>query len=140
MGNNAKLIHERENDCDFERDYLIKTGEIITLRLNDDLDEISFYDSDGDQLDGSFEFAESETNNYSYLVATMNSPMPKHGLGRAALEFFIDITGASLFARTNDGNVLNDGSNLTENAPEFVGKMINEGLLLDTQIEDIEEY
>lgn len=59
----------------------------------------------------------------------MYSPIPQSGLGRAALEFFIDMTGASIYCRPNDGIVRDDGSHLTEVAPGFVHKMQQEGLI-----------
>lgn len=62
------------------------------------------------------------------------------GLGRAALEFFKEYTGAEVFAREYDGQVRDDGSHLTEDAPGFVAKMIDEGILLDNSGDFNDDY
>jgi len=56
-------------------------------------------------------------------------PIKNVGLGRAALEFFIDATNSTIFCRSNDGIVRDDGSHLTEDATGFVDKMKEEGLI-----------
>lgn len=119
-------------DNEFERDYLIHNGRIITL-IYDEMDQsISFKENDktiGDE----FRFIDEDVDGYGngerFLLARMYSPEKKSGLGRAALEFFIDMTGASIYARPNDGIVLDDGSHLTGDAAIFVGKMQNYGLI-----------
>lgn len=70
----------------------------------------------------------------------MYVPIKEAGLGRAALEFFKDYTQADVFARENDGQVRDDGSRLTEDAPGFVAKMIDEGILLDNSDDFNDDY
>lgn len=115
-----------------ERDYQITGGRVITLKLEDDLSQMTFWEN-GKQLgrDQDFLFDDSESSNNSYLLARMYVPIKGAGLGRASLEFFKEYTEADVFARENDGQVRDDGSHLTEDAPGFVAKMIGEGLLLD---------
>ena len=121
------------NSREFERDYKVPSGQIITLKIDDDWREITFYDQSGTKLDGGFQFEDDEDEQQRYLLARMYAPFTRAGLGRAALEFFIDITGASVYARQIEDEP-DDGSHLTGDAPEFVDKMIKEGLLEDPNI------
>lgn len=123
-----------QNEREFERDYLLSNGTIITLVLEDDYSQITFKDSSGISLEGEFSFNENEDNG-RYLLERMYAPIKKQGIGRACLEFFIETTGAIVYTRPNDGNQLDDGSHLTEDAPGFVNQMQNEGL-----IEQDDEY
>lgn len=126
------------NDRDLERDYQINGSTLITLKLEDDFSEIKFYDSNGIELEGEFLFFDESENGESYLLGRMYAPssFKKSGLGRAALELFTEYTGANVYAREHDGQVRDDGSHLTGDAPIFVGQMIEEGLLLDTMCEE----
>lgn len=124
-------------DNELQRDYKIQDERVITLKLEEDYSQISFFDSAGEQLglDMDFVFTESETKNDMYLLSRMFVPIRNSGLGRAALEFFIDKTDATIYARSHDGLVRDDGSHLTEDAPAFVTKMQEEGLIQDENIE-----
>jgi hypothetical protein len=123
----AILIKSR----DFERDYQIYSSTLITLRLADDFSEITFYNSIEEKLDGEFIFIDEYEKGESYLLTRMYAPekFKGAGLGRAALEFFKEYTGANIYARENDGVDRDDGIHLTEDAPGFVARMISEGLL-----------
>jgi len=131
----ATLIKDNDN----ERDYQIPSGRIITL-VYDDMDySISFKEND-QPIGDEFRFIDESIDEDGcgdgerYLLARMFSPVPASGLGRAALEFFIDMTGATIYARSHDGIVRDDGSNLTGDAPIFVGKMQDEGLIEEYNI------
>lgn len=130
------------NDRELERDYQIYGKILITLKLEEDYSEITFYDSSDNKLDGEFGFIDESENGDNYLLGRMYAPaeFKESGLGRAALEFFKGYTGFDVYARTHDGIVRDDGSHLTEDAPGFVMKMINEGLLTDTMNDDDYEY
>lgn len=122
----AILIEERDQ----ERDYQISDGQIITIRLEDVWGEMSFWKGKTKIGDGDdFVFIEIEHLPNSYLLARMYVPIKNKGLGRAAIEFFKEIEGATIYCRPNDGRVRNDGSHLTEDALGFVAKMIQEGLI-----------
>lgn len=120
----AILIEERE----FERDYQIQDGRIITLKYDDIEDTITFSEN-GESIGDEFSFVDEHENGDRYLLARMYSPIPQSGLGRAALEFFIEMTDAIIYARQHDGIVRDDGSHLTGDAPIFVGKMQEAGLI-----------
>lgn len=78
--------------------YQIADGRIITLKIDDYSTEVTYHDSLGNQLgeDGEFVFVDEDpdSNCNSYLLARMYVPIKRSGLGRASLEFFIDLTGA----------------------------------------------
>jgi len=123
----AEFISE-EN---LKRKYKIKNGKIVILKIEDDFDEVTFWDEQNIQLgnDRDFLFIEDEYNENRYLLARMYVPIIQNGLGRAAIEFFTEHTDAVVYAREHDGNTRDDGSHLTGDAPMFVGKMQKEGLI-----------
>jgi hypothetical protein len=118
------------DDRDFERDYEISDGRIITL-IYDDLDDtIGFFEGDkylGDQ----FEFIDESEKEEKYLLARMFCPIPNSGLGREAINFFIEMKGddIEIYTRQNDGITRDDGSHLTGDAHGFILKMQKEGLI-----------
>jgi hypothetical protein len=131
----ANLINNR----DLERDYLIPNGRIITL-IYDEMDCSISFEENRKKIGDEFRFIDEDIDEDDYgsgeryLLARMYSPIKKSGLGRAAIEFFIDMTGAEIYTRPHDGIVRNDGSHLTEDAPFFVSKMQEEGLIESPQI------
>lgn len=126
----ATLISDRDN----ERDYRIHDGRIITL-VYDDWDYTIGFKENNLSIGDEFKFIDEDIdedgvgNGESYLLARMYSPIPKAGLGREVLKFFIDMTGARIYARPHNGQTRDDGSHLTEDAPGFVIKMRAEGLI-----------
>lgn len=129
-----------KNDRGQERDYQINGNALITLKIDDFANEITFFDSNDNKLDGEFVFVDEDEYSDNYLLARMYAPakFKKSGLGRAAIEFFKDYMSTSVYARENDGHRRNDGSHLTEDAPGFVSQMIAEGLILNPNIKDSE--
>lgn len=119
------VLHD---DREFERDYLLSNGNIVTLVLEDDYSQITFKNIDGESLSGEFLFFENEDTG-NFLLGRMYAPIKKQGIGRACLEFFTEMTDSTVYTRPDDGIVRDDGSHLTEDAPGFVGKMQEEGLL-----------
>lgn len=120
-----------------ERVYEIVNGTLITLKLEEDPFQITFWDINGNQLgqDEDFVFYEPDEFENSYLLGRMYVPIKGEGLGRVALELFTEYTQEKVYAREHDGIVLDDGSHLTEDAPGFVNKMIEEGLLINNRDE-----
>lgn len=117
-----------KNDRGSERDYEISGGRIITLVYDDDDDKhtITFREN-GIRLGGSgeFEFVFKDEDGYGdkFLLQRMYSPIPKSGLGEAALEYFKDTTGKVIYTRPNDGMRRDDESHLTGDALKFVPRM-----------------
>ncbi len=123
----AKLIANNDN----RRTYQIIGNRKITIDINDD-SEITYWEN-GARIsdDDEFVFIQDEFQPSKYLLARMYAPIKNVGLGRATIEFFKDYYEAIIYARQNDGIDREDGSHLTEDAPGFVAKMIDEGLLND---------
>jgi len=118
----AKLI----KDAEFTRVYESSNGNLITLVLDDCLEDIIFRDEKGKKV-GEFEFRELANGGYK-LTRMYNEVYKGEGLGRAALEFFKEASRSKLYVSPNDGQTRDDGSHLTEDAPGFAAKMIKEGL------------
>ncbi len=124
----ANLLRDRTN----ERDYQLDNGRLITLKFDDFSNAVTFYDSvTGDELDGEFEFHDEHENGTEFLLKRMYAPtgLKNKGLGKAAIELFIANMGASVYTRPDDGQPREDGSHLTEDAPFFVSKMKENGLI-----------
>jgi len=125
----AKLI----NDLDHVRLYQIPSGAVIRLELNEEWTEMLFRDKHGTQL-GEFYFNQLETGHYKLMRMYTNS-IKQSGIGRAALEFFRDMINGDRSAvekciyASSLHEQPGDGSELTEEAPGFVNKMIAEGLI-----------
>ena len=120
-------------DNDNERVYQLPNGRVITIRINEYI-EISYIE-DGEVI-GSYEdfvFIEDEFDYSKYLLARMYVPIKGQGLGRATIEFFTEYNDARVWARNNDGIERKDASHLTEDAPGFVDKMIEEGFLINNR-------
>jgi len=135
----ARAERLEDNGNENERVFRLLNNRIITIRINDDK-EISYLENDieiGNYDD--FVFAEDEFNHSSYLLARMYVPITKQGLGRETIKFFSEYFDVSIWARGHDGIRRDDGSHLTEDAPGFVDKMIEEGLLVDNRIGDFNE-
>ncbi len=120
----ALLLEDRGD----ERDYKIQGGRIITL-VYDEFDSTITFKENDKEIGDEFRFIDENESFERFLLARMYSPIPRSGLGRSAIEFFIDMTGATIYTKPHDGIVREDGSHLTEDAPLFVDKMQNEGLI-----------
>lgn len=125
----AKLLQDNE----FERVYQTQNGQTYILKLEDDWSEIKFYDENGslietDQNEFVFKDESPDEDQVRYLLQKMYCPIKQSGLGRAALEFFTEITGASIYTRQL-GEDYGDGSHLTDDALVFIDKMQKVGLI-----------
>jgi hypothetical protein len=123
----AKLLSQE----DMKRQYKLDSGKIITLKIDEELEEVTFWDVNNNQLgnDRDFLFIEDEDRENRFLLGRMYVPIKNNGLGRAAVEFFKEYTDSEIYARENDGITRDDGSHLTEDAPGFVHKLQEEGLI-----------
>lgn len=119
----ATLIKQIDNG----RIYRASTGKHYKLIMNDEQTEILINDLQNKQI-GEFEFKELDYSGYK-LMRMYSNDAKQSGLGRAALEYFRDVVGFPIYVSSNDGLTKNDGSHLTEDAPGFVAKMIEEQLI-----------
>ena len=116
-----------------KKQVTMANGRQIEMQLSDEFDEITFWEN-GVQLDGEFEFEVDEFNDSQFLLKRMYSPIQNQGLGKEALEFFIEETCGTIWTRSNDGQQRDDGSHLTGDAPTFVSCMQKRGLIEDREI------
>lgn len=121
------------NERDFEKDFRISDGRIITLKLEDDYSEISFWEGEsqlGDPCNDIFKFDElDDFSRETYRLSRMYCPLKCNGLGREAVKMFKEYTDALIITRPPNTGEYTDGSHLTEDAPFFVSKMQDEGLI-----------
>ncbi len=110
------------------RSVELSSGRNVKMHLAEDWSEITFTEN-GERLPGEFEFIQNEFDDNRFLLARTYSPIPRQGLGEAALRFFNEVTDAVVWTRELDGVRRNDGSHLTGDAPVFVGKMQALGLI-----------
>ena len=129
----ASLLSARGN----QRTYRTTNNTVVVLEINDEWTEIVFKTPKGDHI-GEFEFKELESGNYK-LMRMYTNKSKQGGIGRAALQFFKEVTGGLIYTSPHDGVVRDDGSHLTEDAPGFVAKMIEEGLIEDDAGDDFSE-
>lgn len=124
----SKTILKAERE--FERDYQIKGGRIITIIFDEENESFNFKEN-GEIIGDKFRFIDYSVdgNRKRFLIARMYSPIKLAGLGRAVLEFFIYLTEATIYAHQNEGIKKDDGSHLTEDALNFVSKMQKAGLI-----------
>jgi hypothetical protein len=115
------------------RVFQLSNGDEVKLVLDGEI--IYFYDSNGNQLEGEFVFQDEMEEGREFLLSRMYAPKQykRQGLGTEAVKMFIEIFGVEVYVRENDGSTREDGSHLTEDAPAFVEKLMNLGLLRDTR-------
>ena len=119
------------------REYQLTDGRCIKIDVSEEFEirirdiqeneigkfEISYYDDDlpGQQLFYHIKWMYMDLIDTSY----------KHqGIGREALKFFKEVYDTPIKASENNGIRKEDGSHLTADAPYFVEKMKNEGIIV----------
>lgn len=125
----VELVDDRE----FEKDFKLSDGRIITLKLDEDFTEISFWEGE-DQLgspgDDIILFDELEDlSDSTYRLIRAYCPIKGNGLGREAVKMFIEYADAKIVTRLPHTGEYSDGSHLTEDAQGFIMKMQDEGLI-----------
>ncbi len=127
-----KLINESNQ----KYRYQLQNGKRITIDVSDD-SHILITDENNDEI-GKFELSYKDNGmHYSqdnYYITWMyldlkNSEYTHQGIGRQALILFKENYGLPITAASNDGIRRDDGSHLTGDAPGFVGKMREEGII-----------
>lgn len=106
-----------------------------------------FIEIDGDELIanvttdrgewiGSLNFKEIEEDRGSYLklvwayLDALDSSYTRQGIGRECVRLMKESSGLSIFSSDNDSLRQDDGSHLTGDAPGFIAKLNEEGLIL----------
>lgn len=107
------------------KEITISSGQIIKMILDDeDFNSIIFLDKNYKEI-GKFQFKTLTDDSPDYKLMYMNLDIEytRQGLGKNALLFFKNETGAKIFTSKDDGLTRQDSSHLTGNAPMFVSKM-----------------
>jgi hypothetical protein len=126
-----------ENDA--ERTYRLDDGRIVKIKVDELSGEIFVTDQAGNRI-GRVELEELEIEEGKPLSAPVyrlkwmyndlkDQSYVHKGIGREALKFFKELTGATITASENDGMRKDDGSHLTGDAPAFVAQMRREKII-----------
>jgi hypothetical protein len=113
------------------KNITISSGQIITIILdNENFESITFYDKNHKKI-GLFEFRilNDYSSNYKLIYMNLDTKYTRLGLGETALCFFKSSTGANIYTSPDDGKTKQDGSHLTGDAPIFVSKMKQKGII-----------
>ncbi|PTN37582.1 hypothetical protein [Desulfonatronum sp. SC1] len=118
------------------REYRLNDGRLVTIDVSDD-SELVVKDHKNNEI-GKMNFSYRDEDfpggssyyhiTWMYLDLKDSSYLHK-GIGREALTHFKEVYGLPIKASDNDGLKKDDGSHLTGDAPTFVEKMRNEGLI-----------
>ena len=115
--------------------FTTKDGRKVEIWIDDDGEGILVKSQCGSEV-GRFELSLRENCNTSYYYITWmylnlkDSSYTNQGIGRAALEFHRKVFNMPILAAENDGHAKQDGSHLTQDAPAFVGRMRELGIIV----------
>lgn len=120
--------------CEYVKRYTTPDGRNVDIQIDDNGEKISVLDDRGQEI-GSFdlsliedEYSEHYKITWMYLDKQGRGYL-RQGIGRAALQFHKEIFNTHIVSSNNDGIVKGDGSHLTGDAPGFISKMRQEGLV-----------
>ena len=119
------------DDYEFIKSYKISAHESVTIVIDEDVPSIIVFSEDEEKI-GNIDLSEIDNGfyiNWMYLDQ-LSDKYKKKGIGRACLEFFSESFGMPIFAASNDGHTREDGSHLTGDAPGFISRMRDEGLVV----------
>lgn len=109
-----------------------RNGRIVTIMIDDENDFCAaVFDELGANL-GTMNFSEDD-GRLKLVWAYLDQSDPawcRQGIGREILHQVKECSGFQILASDNDGMKHDDGSHLTGDAPAFVAKMRDEGLIL----------
>ncbi|WP_306002462.1 MULTISPECIES: hypothetical protein [Brevundimonas] len=118
-----------------EEEFVCRDGRVVSILIDEDAYEAVATDQGGERI-GALAFSLMEDpSGYSLKLVHafldgMGGSYRRQGIGREMLRRMIEMTGMAIFAAENDGQVQEDGSHLTGDAPAFVAKMRREGLIV----------
>ena len=118
--------------------YELSDKEIITIEVDDSGSEVKVINGDGKEI-GSVSFDEQDDGFHQYCKITwmyldkLGDRYIRKGIGREVLKCQHEYMGLPLVASQNDGHKQDDGSHLTGDAPAFIAKMRQEGIVVDDE-------
>ena len=124
------------NQFDHQETYQCRNGAEVTIGIDDETFVASVLTPDGKPI-GRLEFNYDDRLNslklcWAYLDLLDNTYVHQ-GIGRKILQIMIDRFDYPITAEPDDGQTTSDGSHLTGNAPSFVAKMREEGLIAEAR-------
>lgn len=119
-----------------------RDGRDVVIEISDSGETIWIKTLSGEEIGrAELSYIEDDVKDYYRLtwmyLDLLDPSYRRQGLGRAALQFHLDNFASSIEVSENDGHRKSDGSHLSGDAPAFVGKMVQEGLL--TQLSSMPE-
>lgn len=141
---NRKLSINKMNTKEFK----IKTGEVVTISIDDDGENIIVHNQSGIKI-GKIELAKHEQDDdytsyewykitWMFLDAAGNK-YTHQGIGRECLKWHKEIYMLPITAAEDNGQTYDDGSHLTGDAPGFIRKMREEGIVVKTSDSNYDE-
>lgn len=126
------MIPPTINDNGETRDIQIKNGETVTLKIDDHEHTVTALNGSNQEI-GSLEFSNVDDFDKYKLrwmyLDKLGNQYKKMGIGTAAILFDKDFFDCAVYADYNDGIPKDDGSHLTQDAPSFVGKLRDQGII-----------
>lgn len=125
-------------DGETKRKYRMNDGREVIITVDDWECEVTVMTRDGKKI-GSVQLERIKDDHTEYAKLTwiymdlFDDTYKGNGLGRECLNFFKEVTGLDIAAEYHDGIRKDDGSHLTQDAPGFVAKMREEGIITDPQ-------
>lgn len=118
------------DEFDFSTKYKLISGEEITITFDEDELSILVISEAGEKI-GNINLREEGKGYYiTWMYLDQLGPKYKYqGIGRKCLTFFKTAYQTNLYAAPDDGIVREDGSHLTGDAPGFISKMRDEGIV-----------
>jgi hypothetical protein len=113
----------------------LSDGRSVDIEIDDTGQEITVRAVNGPKL-GSIELQGTDSGHYHLKRMYLDQDggaFKRCGIGRQALKFHNESFGCLFTAAPNDGQEREDGSHLTGDAPRFIRKMRDEGLVLQSE-------
>lgn len=125
------MDHSYEHNC--------KNGETVTIQYNDECEKFIAFNEKNQNI-GSIYLATRQELSYrnepkEYLYITnahldeLGHQYKRQGIGQRCLEIAIETTSLCIYAAIHDGNQRDDGSHLTGDAPSFINRMEEKGII-----------
>jgi len=121
--------------------FTCKDGRKVSIEIDEETYAADVTSDDGADI-GRMEFAEDDRGLLKVVWANLDKQKRSYvrqGIGRECLRLLKKAYNKSITASENDGLRSGDGSHLTGDAPGFVQKMREEGLILYLDPRDEEE-
>lgn len=127
--------------ADYAEKFKCKDGEEVSIEIDDTSNTATVFDLNGREI-GRLEFDEREGPSLKLMWAYLDLADPKYkhqGIGRRILQIMIERSGMPIIAEEHTGIPNEEGSHLTGDAPSFVARMQDEGLIVRAEEVDADD-